>query len=189
MKKTIVFLLLVIASFFPPLIFAQENATTDSQSTDITTATQSADVADVSTDYTLPYPGLLPDSPLYFLKVTRDAIVGALITNAQKKASFDVLQADKRLSATKALLEKDKKKYKLAESTLSKGENYMEDAVLKIQQAKREGLETNELELTLHKAIRKHEEVIRDIITIVPKDATKGFADTLKRVTALEKKS
>ncbi|MBF8250036.1 MAG: LPXTG-motif cell wall anchor protein, partial [Candidatus Levybacteria bacterium] len=50
-------------------------------------------------NYELPYPGLLPDSPLYFLRVTRDKLVSFLISDPLKKAEFDLLQADKRLNA------------------------------------------------------------------------------------------
>lgn len=49
-------------------------------------------------NYTLPYPGILPDHPLYFLKSFRDAILSRLISNPVKKFEFDLLQADKKLN-------------------------------------------------------------------------------------------
>lgn len=49
-------------------------------------------------EYVLPYPGILPDHPLYFLKALRDRILEALIVDPQRKAEFYLLQADKRLN-------------------------------------------------------------------------------------------
>ncbi len=49
-------------------------------------------------NYTLPYPGILPDHPLYFLKSLRDLILTKLISNPVKKFEFDLLQADKKLN-------------------------------------------------------------------------------------------
>ena len=47
--------------------------------------------------YPLPFPGILPNHPLYFLKVVRDTLIEKMITNEIKKAEFYILQADKRL--------------------------------------------------------------------------------------------
>jgi len=48
--------------------------------------------------YSLPYPGILPDHPLYFLKTVRDFILSKLISSPVKKVEFDLLQADKKLN-------------------------------------------------------------------------------------------
>ena len=37
-------------------------------------------------DYELPYPGLLPDSPLYFLKISRDRLIEFMIGDPIKKS-------------------------------------------------------------------------------------------------------
>ncbi len=49
-------------------------------------------------NYALPYPGMLPDHPLFFLKQIRDRVMELLISDPIKKAEFYLLQADKRLS-------------------------------------------------------------------------------------------
>lgn len=51
----------------------------------------------VTIEYMLPFPGILPDHPLYFFKTLRDMIIEKMITNDIKKAEFYILQADKRL--------------------------------------------------------------------------------------------
>ena len=49
-------------------------------------------------EYILPYPGMLPDHPLYMLKKLRDAIIEMLISNPINKSEFYILQADKKLN-------------------------------------------------------------------------------------------
>ena len=78
-------------------------------------------------EYLLPFPGILPDHPLYFFKQVRDGILDRLIVNPLRKAEFHILQADKRLNMGVVLLEQ--KKETLAETTISKGEKYMERAM------------------------------------------------------------
>ena len=45
-------------------------------------------------DYALPYPGILIDHPLYFLKNIRDLIMERIITEPGKKVEFAILQSD-----------------------------------------------------------------------------------------------
>src|SRR3989337_1880549 len=61
-----------------------------------------------SIDYYLPYPGLLPDHPLYWLKMVRDRVRLWLAFNQVKKAELLLLYADKRLGASKAVAEGNK---------------------------------------------------------------------------------
>ncbi len=55
-------------------------------------------VTPVPIEYVLPYPGLLPTHPLYFIKSLRDSVIEFLITDAVSKADFYILQADKKLN-------------------------------------------------------------------------------------------
>lgn len=72
--------------------------------------------------YDLPYPGILPDHPLYFLKVIRDRALELGTRDPMKKAELYFLLSDKRVSMAIELAEK--RKDTLAVSTLSKGEKY-----------------------------------------------------------------
>ncbi len=82
-------------------------------------SSESAGLTQVETvDYTLPYPGILPDNPLYPLKAFRDRMVSVLIADPVKKSLFNLLQADKRLqSAVYLLYDHDTTNIQLAEST------------------------------------------------------------------------
>lgn len=136
-------------------------------------------------DYQLPYAGILPDSPLYFLKTTRDKIISFLISDSLKKAEFDVLQADKRLQAGVQLVEKGKED--LAEVTISKGENYFEEAISNIEEAKREGKDIKPLQEIMSRSVKKHTAVLE----LLEKKAGKKkeqFAAISKRLTGFEKK-
>lgn len=57
-------------------------------------------------DYALPYPGILPDHPLYIFKKVRDAILEFLLVDPVRKAEFYILQADKRLAMALAYAQK-----------------------------------------------------------------------------------
>jgi len=85
--------------------------------------------------YDLPYPGILPGSPLYGLKAARDRLQEAMISDPLKKSNFYLLQADKRLGAS-ILLFKQKDK-DLGEQTLSKSINYLEKSVEKMIEVKK----------------------------------------------------
>jgi len=108
--------------------------------------------------YNLPYAGLLPDSPLYFLKAIRDRLVDMLISDNLKKAEFTLLQADKRLSMAIALM--DKGKPELAESTESKGQNYLKRTITLREKANREGQDVVGFTAKLRKSLEKHEDVL-----------------------------
>ncbi len=137
-------------------------------------------------NYTLPYPGILADNPLYPLKALRDNIIGWLISNPLKKSSFDLLQADKRLQIGVYLLKEDKSKAPLAVSTISKGENYLTEAVDKIQQARKQGESTTETLRRLRIAILKHEEVIQALESQVPGDQRAALTEMVQHDIQLE---
>ncbi|MDO8583296.1 MAG: DUF5667 domain-containing protein [bacterium] len=140
-------------------------------------------------NYELPYPGLLPDSPLYFFRVIRDRIVSLLISDPLKKAEFDLLQADKRLNAGVYLFNSSKKNDKnmeLAISTISKAENYFENATQKLKEAKKEGRDILEMGNRLMESSIKHQEVLSLLKERSPKNFKTKFDMEAKRVAGFE---
>lgn len=137
-------------------------------------------------EYALPYPGMLPDHPLYNLKRLRDAILERVIAEPVKKAEFFVLQADKRLAMGMTLMEQQGKAT-LAESTISKGGKYMERAVSVLKTYKAGGNYVppgvNE---RLAKSIAKHKEVIIDLKNRAADAQKAGMDATLALLSALE---
>ncbi|HEX7041835.1 MAG TPA: DUF5667 domain-containing protein [Patescibacteria group bacterium] len=174
MYKLLIFLPLLILLTFPQLLYAQTPSPTVSPTP-------------ISVDYTLPYPGLLPNNPLYILKVVRDKIVSFFITNPSKRASFDLLQADKRLEAAYQLQKEGSKYDDLVISTLSKGENYFDDSIIQIKSATSMGDDTAGQILTMHTASLKHMQVITQMMQNTSPQMKKNLEDQLERVNNFEK--
>lgn len=137
-------------------------------------------------EYTLPYSGILPDNPLYFLKVTRDRIISLLISDNLKKAEFNLLQADKRLGGGLGMVEKNN--ITLAESTFSKGLNYLEEGVVKLEDAKKEGKEVQELVRKMSWSLKKHTEVFEKLEKEKGKEFGQSIKTFLERVEQYKKR-
>lgn len=127
-----------------------------------------------SINYDLAFPGILPDSPFYKIKVLRDKITEILITDPMKKIEFYLLQADKGISATAMLV--DKHKVKLAQETALKAENNYTKITYEIKklQTKPDDKFLNKLET----ASLKHQEVLSSLIGRVSADQ-KGIFETV----------
>lgn len=108
-------------------------------------------------DYYLPYPGILPDHPLYWLKMVRDRVQLWLTTDSLQRAEKLLLYADKRLGAGWALVEGNKPD--LGITTVTKAEKYLEQAV-NLAQKLGEGEKEVKFKAKLAKAVKKHEEVL-----------------------------
>lgn len=111
--------------------------------------------------YELPYPGMLPDNPLYFLKMIRDGIVKALINDPFKRAEFSLLNAQKRMYAAKFLSEKGKGN--LTRETISKSNNYLQEAIVSIQTVRKNNPKNTNVKPFLDQALTvglKHKEML-----------------------------
>lgn len=138
-------------------------------------ATASAEVTGVN--YTLPYPGMLPDSPFYFLKTLRDKVVSFFIFDSQKKAEYFLLLSDKRLGAGKALI--DGGKVSLGTSVLVEGENYFDKAVSQLEKASSQKKSTGAIIERFLRAAKKHLFVLGDLETKVPSSAKKDVESAI----------
>ncbi len=133
-------------------------------------------------EYELPWPGILPDHPLYRLKMLRDRIWGFLIRDPLRKSQWCLLMADKRIWASQMLMEKGK--FNLAVTTATKAEKYLERAVGRAFQAEKMGKGNKTFFEKILKASVKHEEMLQDILAKVPdelKPATEDALDYPKR--------
>jgi hypothetical protein len=143
MHKILLFITLLLV---PAVVFAA----------DTSVATQTAAL---KVDYQLPYPGMLPDNPLYFVKQARDLILDKLIMDPVKKAEFYILQGDKRIAMGVALDASGKNS--LGEQVISKGEKYMNNAVQSLLGLKSQGKEVPAFTVDhLSQSLAKHAEVL-----------------------------
>lgn len=137
--------------------------------------TESGSTKSAKVEYNLAYPGILPDHPLYKLKVLRDKITTFLIQDPLKKIDFYLLQTDKGILATSMLV--DKNKIDLAEETALKTEHNM--TLLTFELKKLSEKPNTKLFEKLKTASFKHQEVLESIIKKVPKDKQKTFITVL----------
>lgn len=166
MKKIVLFLVILL---FPVMVFA-------------TSATPAAEPV----QYDLPYPGMLPDNPLYVLKQVRDWILDKLIVDPVRKTEFYILQGDKRL-AMGIMLFADGKNV-LAEQVISKGEKHMNNAVQTLLVLKGQGKDVPAY-ITDHvtKALAKHAELLTSEIAKTTEATIKsGLTGSLDLVTKLQ---
>ena len=172
-KRVATFFLFFLIIFFSitNIIFAQNEDLSPSPTAEIKKqATPSAIIK-----YNLAFPGILPDNPLYKLKVLRDKISLGLISDPTKKIEFLLLQTDKGILATAMLV--DQNKITLAKETALKAENNYTLLTYEVKNS-REKL-TTELYKKLKKAALKHQEVLESLIKRVPKDNRKTFQTVL----------
>ncbi len=131
-------------------------------------------------DYYLPYPGILPDHPLYWLKMLRDRILLTFTKKPEVKFERLLLYADKRIGAARALIEGGKTE--LGVSTTDKAEKYLEQALNLFIELTREGKATPEMKDTINKASQKHIEVLGSLLDKVS-DQSKATIDSAMKKT------
>ena len=147
---------------------------------DVSDGTASGQVSE--DDYSLPYPGMLPDHPLYFLKMVRDRVQLWMTRDALKRAELLLLYADKRIAAALALAEKGKSG--LAVSTATKAGKYLERAV-NTDLTSVDEVKQNELSSKIRKASVKHSKVLDGVSSRVPdelKTSLESVEETVKQV-------
>lgn len=155
--------------FYQITVFAQNN-TSDSS-------------ASAKVEYTLPYPGVLPDNPVYFLKAIRDRLVSYLINDPLKKAEFNLLTSDKKANA--ALYLADQKKYDLSITSFSKSTNYFIEGVGKLDEAITLGKDGSTVLQHMKLAVEKHQEVLQSIGERAPKNLKPGIDYEAKRLVGI----
>lgn len=121
-------------------------------------------------NYYLAYPGrVMPDSPIWSLKVLRDKVWLRITTDGGKKAELLLLFADKRISASQILF--DQNKPELAYSVLEKSQMYLIQAMEQTDKNKEDGYSITDFNIRLANASLKHYEVMQNILNLAPDDA------------------
>lgn len=134
--------------------------------------------------YQLPYPGILPGSPLYSIKMIRDRIMEILISDPVKKANFYLLQADKRTASALMLYEKNDDK--MAETTLTKAQKYLEKSLIKAQEAKNSGKDVGDIFARIKDSSAKQKQEL-EIISGKSKEKKESLTDDLEKIKNIEK--
>lgn len=164
---------MAVALFLLPLAHAQE------------TATESGIPQRV--DYTMPYPGLLPDNPLYPFKMLRDRIAIFLTKDPQKQAELSLLLAEKRVSGGYYLFLKSTKQEERALSTIGKGQSYFAGALQATKEASRQGMDVKYLIEKMHTSLQKQQELFDEMKQRLPTNEQAKMGKIEERRRDLEK--
>lgn len=165
--KLIFGLVLAIISLF---VLAPIN----SYAKNITTTPTNAPLAQIS-EYSLPYPEMLPDSPFYKLKLLRDKLILAFISDSTKKIEFYLFQADKQTAMVPILIAQNKK------DLATKIALRAEDNITQITYVyKSKGSRpTENFYKKLESAIQKHQEVYSEAAKTTAGENQKTFKQVL----------
>jgi hypothetical protein len=137
-------------------------------------------------DYYLPYPGILPDHPLYWLKMIRDRILLALTNNPVDKFERFLLYADKRIGAAEVLIKGNKAE--LGVTTADKAEKYLGQAVEQFEELAKTGKATPEMHDRISKAISKHMEILAGVLDKVSDQTRPTLSQAMERAQRYSEK-
>lgn len=124
---------------------------------------QSITMSDKKVVYELPYPGILPDHPFYFLKELRDRALDVTTRDDTRKAELYIQFSDKYLNTAVALAKKGRETQ--ADEILISGEKYSLRVPDLFKKAKQQGAgPTQQLVDRLKQSNEKHKEVIQELM-------------------------
>ncbi|OGG00961.1 hypothetical protein A2153_02590 [Candidatus Gottesmanbacteria bacterium RBG_16_38_7b] len=132
---------------FPPLVTAQTPA------------------VPTPVDYHLPYPGILPDHPLYSLKRFRDFLLITFNRHPLKKVELYLLFSDKKIAMSSDLL--DKRKFDLTVDTLRESQSDLLKSAGVLLSSSQKNILPEGLADKVELAAKKHQEVIKNIFTAI----------------------
>ena len=138
-------------------------------------------------DYQLPYPGLLPDNPLYFLKEIRDNVTAFFLSKPLDKAEFDLLQSDKNVEASYLLVTQEQGKGDLAWATFTQGQDDFDQAIIQTTSAKKQGYSTQDISKRLYLSNQKHEQLLHALIQETNQQSSQTGKNELDRIGAFTK--
>ena len=117
-------------------------------------------VSPTTVDYQLPYPGMLPDNPLYFLKAFRDNLTALFLSKPLDKAQFDLMQSDKNVESSYLLVTQVAGKTDLAVKTFTRGQEEFSEAIAQVISAKKQGYSITDLSKKLELSNQKHIQIL-----------------------------
>lgn len=127
-------------------------------------------------DYTLPFPGILPDHPLYFFKKIRDTLMRTFINNPVKRIEFSLLQSDKYLAM--AISFSSMNKWDRAGSAIVSSQKEMEQAIAEVVTARASSVVVpGHIIINLERSTVKHKQRI-DEMKILSHEKQGGVFET-----------
>lgn len=127
--------------------------------------------------YNLPYTGILPDHPLYFVKSIRDKILELATRDNLKKAELYLLFSDKSIGSAESLAQKGKDKQAI--SSLIAAEKYFKKMLKYTALSKKQGASAS---AELIQKIKLSNEKHREIIENLQKNMVDGQSEIFKQL-------
>lgn len=141
-------------------------------------AQESITLSDQNVVYELPYPGILPDHPLYIFKSIRDHIIEFTTRETMRKAEFLLAQSDKFISMAPPLEKKGKDK--LAAETAQQAEEAAARIPDLVKTSKSQGVgPSSEFITKLKGSNAKHREVLESLLRDIPQGEREAVTHTL----------
>ena len=129
-------------------------------------------------EYNLPYPGILPDHPLFFFKKVRDKILELTTRDSLKKAELYLLFSDKRIAMAMVLLKNGKDKYAL--TAFRQGEDYFFKIPKLLEMSKKQGVSaSSDFIQRLKLSNAKHKEVGETLLKDLPQGQNETINESL----------
>lgn len=176
-KWIIVLLIVFLFSYSPSLVFAQVIP--------MGSITPSPVPKTTEIEYPLPYPGILPNEPLFILKNLRDKLLEVFTLNSFKKTEFYLLQADKNLSSSIILF--DLKEEDMALKTFVKSQGYLEKAIGEEEIARNSPGNLMELSEKIKQSSKKQKELANAFYENSKDEIRAEFKKVLGKAIYLEK--
>jgi len=126
----------------------------------------------------LPSPGLLPDSPFYFLEIITEGIGTFFTFGDLKKAERHAVLAAERLAEVQAVVEKGKPEF--VEKTLARYENQLNNSIARAKKAQAKDQNVEEVMARIGEATSVHLEVLARVYEKVPEQAKPAIESAMK---------
>ena len=139
----------------------------------LVTGTASAHIED------LPDPGILPGNPFYFLDILSERIGIFFTFGDVKKAEKHLDIAAERLAEAQILAEQGKTKR--AEKAAEKYQRRVDKALAKIEEARKDGKDTNRIFENIAEAMVKHQAVLAKVYEQVPEAAKEAIQKVMEK--------
>lgn len=124
-------------------------------------------IKDGTVVYELPYAGITPENPLYFLKQLRDQITEFLTRDSIKKAEFLLLSSDKRAHIAIILAQEGKTRQSV--EVMADAEDRAMRIPDLLTESKKQGTAPSERFIyTLKLSNSKHKEIIQELAKMLP---------------------
>jgi len=168
--KTLILTLFISGIFaLSPLSITQANEKPEPIDVDIT-----------KIEYNLPFPGILPDHPLYPLKSARDTIKVFLTRDYMKKADLLLLLSDKYASMAVALAEDGQ--WGTAAEAVEQSESSFTDMIDALETSKEQGVSPSaEFLQKIKLSNDKHKEVIQELLITSPQGSHTILEESLEK--------